>query len=262
LIPIAIGSLWFIWLILVLVQGSNIKLVGSGPYDFEQAARFGDAFGSLSGLMASFAAAGAWYAVYLQKADAESREAGSTREIQLANKRNFEANFFQLLGHLSDIVNNTDIRSFRGAKNDFPPSVGKDAFRRILAALRNTMNWDEIDGDKNEISFRYYQFYYRLQDDLGHYFRVLYNLCNYVDSSVDVDREFYMKLTFAQLSNSELILLAYNCAYGRGKTKFRELIIRYNGLTNIGFDVNHQNEELLIRASYPESVLPAFPLIE
>jgi hypothetical protein len=258
-IPAVIVTTWAVWLIIILIQGSGIKIIGSGLYNFEQAAKFGDAFGSLSGLMASLAAAGAWYAVHLQKVDSESREAGAAREIQLANKRNFEANFFQLLRHLSDIVNNTDIRPHNslGEIERKAPDVGKDAFRKILQILRNKMDWKNLDDDDDEISLRYYSFYVRFQDDLGHYFRILYHLCNYVDSYEDVDREFYMKLTFAQLSNSELILLAYNCAYGRGKSKFRDLVIKYNGLTNIGFDfIDYAKEEVAIRSCYPEAVLP------
>jgi hypothetical protein len=65
-----------------------------------------------------------------------------------------------------------------------------------------------------------------------------------------------MKFVFGQLSNSELLLVGYNCAFGYGKRKFKPIVEEFGCLTNVGFDPNHQLEETLLRDNLAPAALP------
>lgn len=254
LIPVVIVAMWFAWLIGVLLSGSGVNLFGEKRFDFELVGQFGDSFGSLSGLMASLAASGAWYAVFLQRKALDQQATDRLADDKLRRQLAFEQNFFQLLGHLSSIVRETDIVSYRATPDEQTYS-GKDAFRRLLLVLRNNFRSSSLvgahfDAQNWDISYRQYQ------DDLGHYFRSLYHICNYIKSNNDIDRNFYMKYVFAQLSNSEMILVGINCAVGRGRNNFHPIINEFRCLTNIGFDARHPHEERILRAHFNEDALP------
>lgn len=250
-------ALWFFWLIGVLASGMGFNLFGR-DFNFETSAKFGDAFGSLNGLMASLAAAGAWYAVALQRRGLEEQDAARNADDAIRRQQAFEQNFFQLLGHLAAIVRETDIVSQRFALKDTKATIytGKDAFRRILHVLRNRFDrWSKEKESPPETV--YMNFYSEYQDGLGHYFRVLYHICNYINVNKDVDRQFYMKIVFGQLSNSELLLVGYNCAFGHGQRRFKPIVEEFGGLTNVGFDEEYDLEQELLRSRLAPAALPS-----
>lgn len=239
-----------------MAAGTGLNLFGSQKFDFSVVGQFGDAFGGLSGFMASIAAAGAWYAVALQRAEISRQQTDRKEDEKRNHQEAFEHNFFQLLQHLTSIVRETEFRNGSFGRDEI--FTGKDAFGKMLKALRSSIWFDSsLGSDLKDIEKTYTEFYNNLQDDLGHYFRFLFHIVNYVHASRDVDRGFYMKLLFAQLSNSELILLAYNCALGRGQTRFKPLIEEYSGLTNIGFERRgYAYEETLFREHFEAATLP------
>jgi hypothetical protein len=257
-VPAIIGALWVAWLFGVLLAGYGVNLFGSLRFDFDTAARFGDSFGSLSGLMASLAAAGAWYAVHLQKREADASGRERERDEKLRLQAAFEQNFFQLLNQLAAVTRDTEVRTrqSRAGESRSIEHVGKEAFEKILDSIRNSFRYSS--PPYFELS---YEIAYRdNENDLGHYFRVLYHLCSYVSTVVHVDRQFYMKLVFAQLSNSELLLVGYNCSLGRGRSKFKKIIEEYKCLTNIAFDPEYPREEAILRKYLAAECLPELSL--
>jgi hypothetical protein len=74
------------------------------------------------------------------------------------------------------------------------------------------------------------------ENDLNHYFRFMYHMVNYVDTSKMQDKYFYVRILRSNLSESELILLALNCAYGEGREKFKKLVEKYALLHNLSRD--------------------------
>lgn len=69
----------------------------------------------------------------------------------------------------------------------------------------------------------------------------------YVENSEIGDKEFYIKFTFGQLSNSELILVGINCAFGRGREKFKGIIEKYGAMSNTSFAPHDQKKERAMR---------------
>ncbi len=133
----------------------------------------------------------------------------------------FERTFFPLFRLRQEIVQGLRYQSKLGID-----TIGQDSFEAIREDFVNIALLSDGWGESS--SERYEQFYLRCsQDELGAYFRNLYQLVNYIDASRRDDKRFYMHLVRAQLSNSELYLLFYNGLSRFGREKFLPLLRKY-----------------------------------
>ncbi|NBB25674.1 hypothetical protein GVM20_11100 [Porphyrobacter sp. SLTP] len=213
----------------VLVSGTGFNPLGI-PWDFSNNAQFGDSFGPISAIMASLAALSAIATFNAQALELDRIKERELESDRRAEKVSFEHAFFQLLQHHQRNVVEIDIDGAGGKK------TGQDAFRSMLYYFRN--NSGKSDADRWGATFHNYR------NDLGHYFRFLYHLVNYVDRSPFEDKYFYMQIVRATLSESELILLGLNCAYGEGREKFKDLVERYSLMHNLSDDARAKHNFL------------------
>jgi hypothetical protein len=133
----------------------------------------------------------------------------------------FERTFFPLFRLRQEIVQGLRYKSKLGID-----TIGQDSFEAIREDFVNIALLSDRWGESS--SERYEQFYLRCaQDELGAYFRNLYQLVNYIDASRRDDKRFYMHLVRAQLSNNELYLLFYNGLSRFGREKFLPLLRKY-----------------------------------
>ena len=84
---------------------------------------------------------------------------------------------------------------------------------------------------------------------LNHYFRHLYRIVKYIDTSdsiSDDERYDYACIVRSQSSDYELVMLFYNCLTSNGKIKFKPLIEKYSFFNNLRDDLlantEHKNE--------------------
>lgn len=215
----------------------------------EWAARgqFGDMFGAVNALFSGLAFAGVIIAILLQREELElqRKELVQTREelhgqkeqLKLQNEtfrlQQFEATFFQMLSLHNDIVGAIDI----DATTEHASLTGRDSFvgmhRSYVRCYAKDKEKFSGKSENEIIEYSYAELHLRHQMDLGHYFRVLYNIIKFVDHCVVIDKKFYTNIVRAQLSNHEIVLLFYNCLSSHGKEKFRPLVIKYALLKNI-----------------------------
>jgi hypothetical protein len=186
-------------------------------------AHLGDSFDALKTLFAWLAFAGIVVSLLLQ-----SREmAKARRDVEeLKNQQRkhvFERSFFQLL-HLS----NETIQGFR-YESEFSSAIhtnGQDCFEAMREDFVKVALLSEQWGKSP--SERYEKFYVQCaHDQLGLYFRNLYQLMKYVDASQLEDKKLYANIVRAQLSNSELYLIFYNGLSRFGHDKFLPLLRKY-----------------------------------
>jgi len=143
-------------------------------------------------------------------------------------KQHFESSFFQLMNFSNEIVNkfkyDTPLSSSALPK---PPScIGKECFEQLrndfASVILNCPHW----GDSPEE--RYEKFYLKYaHDQLGHYFRNLYQIVKLIESSQIENKKFYTNIIRAQLSSNELYLLFYNGLSSFGHEKFFPLLVKY-----------------------------------
>ncbi len=149
-------------------------------------------------------------------------------------QQNFENTFFQLLRLHNDIVNAIDLRETQTLQ---VTSKGRDCFRPFYKRFKD--HWTKQSSehtdrsDRERINHLYLAYYPRIEAELGHYFRSLYNIVKLVDRSSVANKRLYTNLIRAQLSKFELALLFYNCLSDMGSEKFLPLIRKYDLLKMI-----------------------------
>lgn len=219
-------------LILIVVVIYVIVVIASGQgwnpsevaWNFENSAQFGDSFGPLGALMAAVAAAAAVGAFFAQKQELADARADASEERALSAKRDFEATLFNLIELFRDAAKEIEVSDNYGQN----PLSGRDAIKRfvdekILSGRGKVADMQEAYRDA----------YKNHQDDLGHYFRILYQIVRYIDESDVKDKALYVRVVRSTLSNSEIVLLGLNCLFGEGEKKFKPLVERYALLHNV-----------------------------
>lgn len=203
--------------------------------DFERTGQFGDSFGVLNAIMASFAAISAFAAYQSQREELDRLKANETETKRaeadrdyFAYKRDFENTFFNLLNLLRETVKEIDVEAddiaeALGIKGDVVR--GRDAMAKILKNLDAFMPLAKRES--------YQIIYASYRDDLGHYFRTFYHIVRFINESDIKDKMTYIRLLRATLSNAEIVLIGLNCLHGGGETKLKPLVEKYALLHNI-----------------------------
>lgn len=179
--------------------------------------------------------------------------------------RNMEGTFFQLISLHNEIVDSMNI--------NFELHPPLTALKKASAKRRYCFSYfykyfsdvykDNIDltgvsaSDTEKIqdvlneSFK--KFYWDFQEDIGHYFRNLYNLLLYVDKSKLENKKFYSHLIRAMLSNFELVLLFYYCLSQYGN-KMKILVERYSVFVQLSENelLDRRNMNLFDKKAFEE----------
>lgn len=158
-------------------------------------------------------------------------------------KNNFENSFFQMLRFHNEIVNSIDVVSGGARMNmNAPPSAvvvtkGKDClrvfYRRLGKLYEDEKKQNNDRVEKEILKLAYAKFYAQHDDELGHYFRYLYNIFKFINNSEIEDKKFYSNLVRAQLSGSEQVLLHYNSMSDYSSEKFLPLLKEYSVLKSL-----------------------------
>ena len=193
-------------------------------WDFSNPGGFGDSFGPLNTLMAGLAAAGAIGAYLSQKKELKDSQSAAAKERSRAEKRDFENTFFNLLVLLRDTTKEIEVPDSYMQN----PVRGRDAITRIVDSKLSKMT-----GDEEACRAEYARVYNTYSDDLGHYFRLMYQIVRLINESSVEDKMVYIRVLRATLSGSEIVLLGLNCKYGEGNRKFKPLVEKYALLHNI-----------------------------
>ncbi|MFB2680519.1 putative phage abortive infection protein [Shewanella mangrovisoli] len=218
---------------------------------------FGDSFGVLTSLFSGLAFAGLIITIVMQRDELAlqrqelnlTREelSGQKEEMRAQNEtlkvQRFENTFFKMLEFLENCRNDVFYQGFQR-----PPLEGRDAIKALYDAFTEGFlcNWVQ-DSSFNQkrvfkeeckipegISEEYSNFYIKYGDELGQYYRTLYNLLKLVDRADFIDdKTVYTNLVRAQLSRYELLLLFYNCISMFGVDKMAPLIKKYNVLKHL-----------------------------
>jgi hypothetical protein len=210
--------------------------------DTSKRGQFGDMFGAVNALFSGLAFAGIIFTILLQRDELrlQRKELRQNRlelrgqklqlqaQTETLRRQNFESTFFQLLRLHNNIVASIDLRS---APSGDVIAQGRDCFKNFYSSFRK--RWgralvEESDPVELErIRKTYLGFYAQHEADIGHYFRSLYNIVKFVDSSPVEDKRLYTNLVRAQLSTYEVALLFYNALSPIGEEKFQPLIEKY-----------------------------------
>lgn len=171
--------------------------------------------------------------------------------------QNFSNNFFNLINQHHRLVENLST-AVDGISKEKNPTLKRDVFddlaHRIVADFKFAhKSKEEIEDlerelklkpntelkvkstDPHEMLVEIYDHYFHIHhSELSHYFRNLYHIVKFVDDTKFSKKIKYkhVKILRAQLSNYEILLLAYNCLHAYGN-KFFPLVEKYKMLKNL-----------------------------
>lgn len=243
---------WFISICILILGG--LIIYGNVVDGLENRGTFGDMFGGANALFSGLAFAGIIIAIILQKQELKlQREElkqtrkelkGQKEQLMEQNKtfslQRFESTFFNLLNIHQDIINSSE----------FGTKKGRDAFAKLYGEL---ISWNinkaiSTNGSKEkilgEINIEYSKFYNHRQRHLAHYFRHIYTMIKFINESSIENKKFYTNIIRAQLSNSELGLLFYNCLSAYGLKKFKPLVEKYSLFNNLPLETIPSSKNL------------------
>ncbi|WP_414162030.1 putative phage abortive infection protein [Serratia sp. BNK-10] len=243
---------------------SLLVYFGAGPFEGwrpEEIGQFGDSWGVLTSIFSAFAFAAVIHNNFDQKKTIESTREFANKQMDfmntqtnhldnqtafLKNQNEFlrvqkiESSLFQLLSLLQSIISDIDVvgQNSRSGRDCFKFFYNefRTEYRKSILNGRNkiVLSEKEIIFFKDNISLVYSRFYVQKQQDLGHYFRFLFNIFKFIDDAElsDLEKKKYSNIVRAQLSNYELGLLFYNCIYKEGR-KFEIYAKRFELFDNM-----------------------------
>lgn len=251
--------------------------------------QWGDFFGgTLNPLLTFLTFVGLLYTIYLQQKELRlsraelsltreelkrSSDALESQNESLAQQR-FENTLFSMIAVLNQIIEKMDVVSSPGYGYEAKAYNGRDCFSHFKSELERHYkfrSWSddpiyeeqrdfddpyeliEYPHDEDRIKQAYVFFHKEHRSDLGHYFRVLYNIFRFIDES-DYKNPIYQKILRAQLSNQELFVIFYNCSSEFG-LKFSSLASKFVIFDNLLVEdlIRPEHLALVPRASFGDS---------
>lgn len=207
---------------------------------------FGDMFGAANALFTGLSFVGLIITIMLQRKDLNIQRNELQKQTQSIHIQNFENTFFQMLSIFHGIVESLEINdSGEIVKGRRVFSLLTDKINALLFELTLTDEYQSRCAYTIEDPIRYVfitkedavnvydKLYEDYSDILGHYFRALYHIVKFTDNYPDINKQKYISIARSHLSNSEQVLLYYNCLHTNGILKFKPLVERYALLNNI-----------------------------
>jgi hypothetical protein len=198
---------------------------------------FGDFIGGFIGTFFALATALlVWITFQSQKAELIATKNILEQQHTTQSIQQFESKFFSLLDIYNEVLKSLEVTGYRGG-NSFI-FTGKQFFSVLEDELQSEYIFDYHleQGLTQPSGVAYYEkLYSKYKRDLAHYFRVLYRIFKYIDSTESLsikEKWFYTKTIRSQLSEGELFLLYYNSFTLYGKN-FKTLSIKYNLLKHL-----------------------------
>lgn len=191
--------------------------------------------------------------------------------LRASTLQNFSNNFFKLIDQHHKLIDNINTvvdpistleipSKGRAFFDDLAQRISNDYYGLSdpkFAQENDVLDVDEelrkrTEGQKGkELFLTIYDYHFHIhQSDLGHYYRNLYHIIRYVErSSLGLNsQKQFVKMLRAQLSNYEILLLAYNGMHFYGE-KFRPLIEKFELIKNL-------NTEERLTAERSKRIIP------
>lgn len=225
-------------LILLYLSASYFLLWPFDGWARDELGQFGDSWGMLTCIFSALAFIGVVYSVKIQRDSYNKIRQDSEDGKKNIKIQQFESIFFQMLNLLQSIINDIDIKPVKHDGEYTQERNGRDAFRFFYVKLKNEVSkktYGKIESDREkDLSEAFRSFYIKRQQDLGHYFRLIYNIYKFIDNSIitSAEKKQYANLLRALISDYELLIIFYNCL-GPNGGKFRKYAISYEIFDNI-----------------------------
>lgn len=183
----------------------------------------------------------------LQRHEIIEQTEQSKRQNEMIEVQTFESTFFNLLSLHTEIVETIEleVRDYENESEEAAKKyTGRDCFVEYYQIFKKVFNFSfekvtpedfTPDSMKLLVEYSFRVFFEEHQANLGHYFRTLFTLFNFIDQSNLKNKEFYISLSLSQLSNYELVLLYFHGLSDKNKA-FKPIIEKYSLLYQVPED--------------------------
>ena len=250
----------FAWLPLIalfaavtIIWGLSWHFLINSPLltDWAQRGTFGDMFGAINALFSGLAFSGVIYAIILQRKELmlQRRELEFTRKeiegqkIQLEEQnktsklQRFESTFFKLIEMLDSVIEKIDLSNHyisTGPNGGSKKIMGNAALATAYNSLKRRYDEKHAEDQTEEtVLSSYIQFYETHHKFFGHFFRNLYHLLEYVNSSEIINKELYFDLIRARLDEHAILLTFYNSYAEMGGSGMKRIVSEIQFFKNI-----------------------------
>lgn len=190
--------------------------------EFAKAGPAGDSFGAITSLFTGLAFVGLIATLILQQKELklQRRElrlqrdevsatrkelAGQKKQMELQNEslrlQMFEQTLFNMIRLFNDYI--SDI-SRRPSSTTSVHITGRDSLSSLVT------EYIVYAENAQSAASKYIDLYQNYSDDLGGYFRLIYNILKFIDQSEIGNKKQYSNILRAQLSDGELVLISLN----------------------------------------------------
>ncbi|CAM3346181.1 putative phage abortive infection protein [Empedobacter stercoris] len=244
--------IFIIYSVLLITNGYLFDL--KGKFSIENASKIGPFVSAFVGVFLTFAS------TLLIIENLNLTRINNDKNQILTQKNQFESIFFNLLTQQRQIKESIKTKVEFTKHEIVLDSIENNFFDNLC--LRLKIDSDNKDLKKlSELETLYGKWFTIYNAELGHYFRHLYHIVNFVHKNsyfeLSKDEKYlksydYIKILRAQLSNSELVLLSLNALSKNGE-KFKPLVEKYQLLKNINLETD-MPEEYVSRVPLPEII--------
>lgn len=230
-----------------------ILIIWIGYYYLQSPLEKDAPFDRLNTLFSGLAFWGVVFAILLQKSelalqrselkDTRAEVRGQKEQLIAQNltmkRQRFENTFFSLLDLFTNLVSSMEHETpvpgrGIGATQTFKSRECFTFFYTEFQNIYSTQQQNTPEMNSLDLCMCAYEtFAQSRQAYVGHYFRTLYNIIKFIETSKVETPQIYINILRAQLSSSELNLLFYNCLSKYGNMKFKPFIEQFGLLENM-----------------------------
>ena len=230
----------FLFLIFFLPVCSGGEDCSRSRYEYLQYSspnEIGDTLAGVSGTLAFL-----WLitTVFMQGKELREQRKEISRQADEAQRANasmksqeFENSFYGLIRAYGDLVAELDI-SKRGSGHKL--CEGRDCFTFFYRSFNKSYRKKLAKHDEpTALFYAYKDLWNKHSNDLGHYFRLVYNILRFLDEAKGLCEARHVRIFRAHLSNSELLIIYYNClsADGARLVRYAEKFALFDNLPTL-----------------------------
>lgn len=203
--------------------------------DTDVVGHYGDFVGGVVGSIFSIVLL--YLTFYQQRKDSELQREVSVKQQQdskdnakIYQKQQLNDDFYHLMELYQNIAN-----SFYYITDDEVKLEGKEALHAWIEHMRNGWDSSARIAKRKQAIISFLEFYALNRDFAPIYFRTIYRLCETIhgkENDTDFKNVEYIKILRAQFTDSEMVMLHYNCRTRMGK-KLQYYVNRYNLLKHM-----------------------------
>jgi hypothetical protein len=198
---------------------------------------FGDMFGASNALFTGLSFTGLIITILLQRQEIKDTKNEVQKQAGIISLQQFENTLFTLISCHHQIIGDlrSDSYALKNGKKIYTYFEGRKVFESLVGIIFNN-----IENEADTFNIKFAKLYEGLGNKYLHYVRNLFQIIkiideyrfNYDENINTKEKNKYIGIIWQQLSDHEITLIFYNCAYEKENPEYKKLIEKYALMEN------------------------------